>query len=115
MPESKKKTGCLTQGCLLTVAFIGLVALIPAIQMGGGRDIGVLPVISLFLHGHPEFGIPASTQDVPNWVKGQRQRVTFEGGRSLLFYLDRGKVVTVYEDVPGKGRQKVWGEYSGDE
>jgi hypothetical protein len=71
----------------------------------------LLPEIGAFLSVHREFGKPSSTESVPNWAQGKRQRVTFDSGRSLLFYIKEGRVVAVYEDTAAAGRKMVWGEY----
>jgi hypothetical protein len=73
--------------------------------------VRLLPEVSAFLENHTEFGSAVATDDVPDWAQGKRQRVRFESGRRLLFYTKTGSVVTVYEDQPGEGRVKVWGEY----
>jgi hypothetical protein len=70
----------------------------------------LLAEVSAFLNTHKEFGTPLSTQSVPDWAQGKRQRVVFDSGRSLLFYTKEGRVVTVYEDTSGAGRKVVWGE-----
>lgn len=70
----------------------------------------VLAEVSAFLNTHKEFGRPLSTQSVPDWAQGKRQRVGFDSGRSLLFYTKDGQVVTVSEDAAGAGRKVVWGE-----
>ena len=72
----------------------------------------VLSGIQTFLADHQEFGSPRSTQSVPDWEKGKRQRIQFTSGRNLLFYLQNGKVITVYEDTETEGRKKIWGIYS---
>ncbi len=74
------------------------------------RDIDILPEIRVFLQQHSEFGKPTAAQSVPDWANGKRQRISFNTGRSLLFYTKNGQVMTVYEDQPSKGRVKVWGE-----
>jgi hypothetical protein len=70
----------------------------------------LLPEVGAFLSVHKEFGRPLATQSSPDWAQGKRQRVTFDSGRSLLFYIKQGRVVTVYEDTAGAGRKLVWGE-----
>jgi hypothetical protein len=70
---------------------------------------GLLPEISDFLSTHSEFGEPRDVQEIPDWAKGPRQRVTFDNGRNLLFYIEGDSVVSVYEDG-SNGRQKVWGQ-----
>lgn len=72
----------------------------------------VLPGIQEFLAKHKEFGSPIRTQSVPDWAKGKRQRIQFTSGRNLLFYLQNGQVVTVYEDTRTDGRKKIWDSYS---
>ncbi len=69
----------------------------------------LLSEVRVFLGVHQEFGKPSSTQSVPDWAEGTRQRVTFDSRRSLLFYTKEGRVVTVYEEVAGAGRKIVWG------
>ena len=120
-----KQYGCLS-GCLLIVILFGLLALIvpesprqldtqPGDPPNGTRPgPSLMPEVAAFLNSHHEFGTPTSTQDVPNWAEGKRQRVNFDSGRSLLFYMKDGEVVTVYENHPSEGRKKVWGEYAKD-
>lgn len=118
-----KQMGCLMKGCLSIAALVGLVLLIPALQLigggaRGGGGVEVLPEVSAFLLEHPEFGEARRTQAVPNWLKGKRQRITSSTGRELLFYMLDGQVVTVYEDapssVPGQDweRKKIWNIYA---
>jgi len=64
------------------------------------QTINVLPGIRSFLQHHPEYGSPTSVQNIPNWANGQRQRVRFSTGKSLLFYLEQGRVIVVYGDSP---------------
>ena len=66
--------------------------------------------VESFLEGHGEYGSPVSTVPLPDWAYGERQRVSFETGRTMLFYTKNGRVITVYEDAAG-GRRKIWGEY----
>jgi hypothetical protein len=81
--------------------------------LGGTKfDPPMLPEIAAFLSSHKEFGQPISTQSISDWNKGKRQSVGFRSGRNLLFYTGDGKVVTVYEDLAGVGRTKIWGEYA---
>lgn len=68
----------------------------------------LLPGIRTFLGSHREFCSPTKTQAVSDWAQGTRQRVQVSSGRSLLFYLKGGVVVTVYEDHPTEGRKKIW-------
>jgi hypothetical protein len=75
-------------------------------------SIGLLPGVATFIGDHDEFGIPSEAESMPDWAQGERQRVAFSSGRSLLFYLKDGAVVTVYEDDAESGRVVVWGEYS---
>lgn len=69
---------------------------------------GSLPEVQTFLASHQEFGHPVSVDAVPDWASGHRERVSFDNGRSLLFYTESGQVVTVYEDMPGAERTRVW-------
>jgi len=73
----------------------------------------LLPGIQSFLKTHSEFGTPTTTQDIPNWTEGKRQRIQFTSGRNLLFYLKDGVVVTVFEDNSEGDRKKIWTSYSG--
>lgn len=96
-------------------SFVYLVAaLILSVSCGSSpepsHDIDVLPEISVFLQQHSEFGKPITTESVPDWANGKRQRISFNTGRSLLFYTKNGQVMTVYEDQSSAGRVKVWGE-----
>jgi hypothetical protein len=76
----------------------------------GGREVaGLHPEIKTFLSSHSEFGKATGVEDMPDWFKGPRQRVQFDSGRNLLFYMKDGQVVTVWEDTPSSGRQVVWG------
>ena len=72
--------------------------------------LNTLPGITLFLVQYNEFGLPICSRAIPDWDHGERQRVEFKNGKSLLFYLHEGKVITVYEDIKGNERYKVWGE-----
>lgn len=72
-------------------------------------DFGILPEISDFLDTHKEFGNVVGIEDLPDWAKGKRQKVKFDGSiKSLLFYVKDEKVVTVYED--STDRKIVWGK-----
>ncbi len=71
-------------------------------------SLPLIPEISLFLDSHREWGSPTSVQSVPDWAEGKRQRVDFSSGRSLLFYMKDGQVLSVSDQQ----RQKIWGEYS---
>lgn len=70
------------------------------------QTINVLPGIRYFLRSHPEFGSPTSVQNIPNWANGQRQRVHFSIGRSLLFYLEQGRVILILAD--DRSRTRIW-------
>lgn len=70
------------------------------------QTINVLPGIRSFLQHHPEYGSPTSVQNVPNWANGKRQRVWFSIGRSLLFYLEQGRVILVLAD--DRSRTRIW-------
>ena len=72
---------------------------------------GLLPAIKSFLADHPEFGKAIKIQDVPDWAEGPRQRVQFDSGLDLLFYIKNGKVITVFDDSSGV-RTKIWGHYN---
>jgi hypothetical protein len=117
MTRRSGRIGCVG-GCLIIV-LCGLFMLAglsrtgrQAVPARGG--VGLRPEVASFLAAHPEFGRPVATRDVPDWAQGPRQRVAFEDGRDLLFYMKGGRVMTVYEDKPGVdiGRVKVWGEYA---
>ena len=73
--------------------------------MAQAKDF-LMPGVATFLASHSEWGTPKSVQDTPDWAEGKRQRVDFSSGRSLLFYLKDGRVVTVLDEQ----RQKIWGE-----
>ena len=60
-----------------------------------------------WLASHSGLGSVRLVEDVPNWLRGARQRVSTTKGQSLLFYMEGGDVVTVYEDVNGD-RREVW-------
>lgn len=64
------------------------------------QTINVLPGIRSFLEYRPEYGSPISVQYIPDSVVGKRQRVQFSTGRNLLFYLEKGQVIVVYERSP---------------
>ena len=88
----------------------------PSLATGGGEVVmersDILPCIKDFLVEHKKFGDPSSVQSVPDWARGQRQRIKFTTGRDLLFYIENGSVVTVYEEKAGE-RKKIWGNWSG--
>lgn len=84
----------------------------PPVKRESSRPSGILPGIRSFLNQNREFGSATTTQPVPDWAQGKRQRVQFTSGRNLLFYLKDGEVVTVYEDTEAEGRKKIWGSYS---
>jgi hypothetical protein len=115
--KQPKQFGCAT-GCLLIVV-VFLAWLIGSHRQGEPNNLAVqttpsdslLPEIRTFLTEHAEFGGVRSTEPIPNWAKGSRQRVNFDSGRSLLFYMKNGKVITVYEHVPGEDRKVIWGDY----
>lgn len=88
----------------------GLVGFPMSVAAQSTLNPSLLPEISAFISTHKEFGKPVSTQSVPNWAQGKRQRVAFDSGRSLLFYTKDGRVVTVHADAAGAGRKVVWGE-----
>ena len=73
-------------------------------------ETSLLPEVTSFLNQHTEYGRATTIQDMPDWAEGKCQRVTFDDGRSLLFYAKDGKVVTIYEDQPGSERVQIWGE-----
>lgn len=117
-------TGC---GCLIVILVIG--GLIMAISVvnqdtdsrprtttgkldASEAGINLLPGVRSFLRTHDDFGTPSATETIPDWAQGKRQRVRFTNGRSLLFYLKDGKVITVYQDDAEEGRTKVWGSGS---
>lgn len=72
--------------------------------------LNLLPEIATFLSTNSDFGAATGTQPIPDWRFGKRQRVQFDTGRDLLFYVKDGAVMTVYEDTAASGRQIVWGE-----
>lgn len=105
-------------GCTAILGALGIAANEAAKQVqeetesGKAEDVpsDLLPGIRAFLNGHKEFGKPTGTTTIPDWAQGKRQRVQFDTGRDLLFYLKSGQVSTVWEDHPELGRRKVWGE-----
>lgn len=74
--------------------------------------LALISEVGVFLKSHSDLGRPVASQDVADWSNGRRQRVSFDSGRSLLFYTEGGRVVTVWEDTPGRGRVVIWGEAS---
>lgn len=101
-------TQFMRQTFLVSIAMLCL----PASYGSDTPDIGLLAEVEVFLSTHTQFGRPIGAQEVPDWFEGKRQRVRFASGRSLLFYTKDGQVVTVYEDRPGGGRVKIWGEHA---
>ncbi len=98
---------------LATLPVLACLLLSSLMGCGSGSPHSDLrPEISTFLGQHPEFGKPTGTQTIDDWAQGPRQKVDFDSGKNLLFYIKNGNVVTVYEDGPN-GRNKVWGEFSG--
>ncbi len=93
-------------------SFLIICALIIGCGNSQQSKSNVLPGIETYLVEHREFGSPSSTQSLSDWEKGKRQRIQFTSGRNLLFYLQNGKVITVYEDTETEGRKKIWGIYS---
>ena len=100
-------------------SFVKYVALLVVIILTAGcgenrndENTLILPGINTFLAEHSHFGTPQYTENFPNWAQGQRQIVQFKNGRSLLFYLSAGEVVSVYENTGKEGRKKIWGSYS---
>ena len=113
----RAKSSCLS-GCffwgLIAVLGLGIAGTILSNRPGATAPAvrGLLPEIDAFLRAHPQFGKPLRVQAIPDWYEGPRQRVDLDTGRNLLFYARGGAVLTVYEDQPGRGRVKVWGEYA---
>lgn len=95
---------------VIGLLFIGCKDIATAAPHARTQSVSLLPEIRGFLAKHQNWGTPGRVQAEPNWARGRRQRVTLSG-RSLLFYTEGGKVVTVYEDMPS-GRKKIWGSYS---
>lgn len=109
--RGSKNVGCMTLIISLFIVFYIASKFMPDTVDTSTADLGVLDPIKSFIAEHPEFGEPRSTSDVPDWRYGQRQRIVFESGRNLLFYIHEGEVITVYEDSPTDGRELVWGEF----
>jgi hypothetical protein len=84
----------------------------PASPAPGGPVM--LLAVADFFREHPEFGKPLRSREVPPWFKGKREAIETVGGRSLLFYEKEGKVVTVYENDPARGRTILWGAVEKD-
>ncbi len=116
--KPKRKKSHVLLGCLVVIVILIIVGMIgtcgrslgPPTQQSQESSFSLFPEISTFLQQHPEFGKPVGTSSIPDWARGKRQRVRFDSGRSLLFYIKDGSVVTVFEDRPGEGRIRVWGE-----
>lgn len=89
---------------------ISVIALLLYSSCASPQITSLLPEIKSFLSQHTEYGSATIIEDMPNWANGKRQRVKFDNGRTLLFYTKDGNVVTIYEDQPGSGRVKIWGE-----
>ena len=78
--------------------------LVMLIVLGGIASCGssskepsdLLPEIKSFLADHPEFGKAIKTQEIPDWAEGARQRVLFDSGPNLLFYIKNGRVQTAF-------------------
>ena len=100
-----------------TMRVAAIAAVVVAVVLAGckkaGRELpGLLPPVRSFLQKNDHgFGRAILAGDNLPWAKGPRQWVSFDTGRSLLFYVEADKVVTVYEQ-DSAGRRKVWGEYS---
>lgn len=98
--------------CLVVTLIVFCLTLSSLMGCGSGSSPSDLrPEIATFVSQHPEFGKPTGTQSIDDWAQGARQRVDFDSGRNLLFYMKDGQVVTVYEDGTD-GRNKVWGEFA---
>jgi len=122
-----KQFGCCSSFLIIAIVLGGLAYLFvpkgpprlpgPPASVPSGPTSGphVMAEVAAFLGSHPEFGTATGVQDVPDWAKGKRQRVTFGSGRNLLFYTKDGVVLTVYEDNASEGRKIVWGGYDRSE
>ncbi|MEQ1932506.1 MAG: hypothetical protein ABL962_01315 [Fimbriimonadaceae bacterium] len=60
-----------------------------------------IPEVVAFLSHHPEFGRIASKQQAKDWTYGQRQKVTFNDGKTYTFVTKGGMVAEVLEDRLG--------------
>lgn len=82
--------------------------LAPCLWLLAPKPPRLLPEVRTFIRGHAEYGRPTDSEAVPDWARGERQRVRFSTGRSLLFYTEGGQVASVYEDDPLEGRRRIW-------
>jgi hypothetical protein len=112
--RGSRNVGCLTVFVALFIVFYVASSFMDTDKTPASTttatELSILAPIKSFIAEHPEFGEPRSTSEVPDWRYGQRQRIIFESGRNLLFYIHEGEVITVYEDSPNDGRKRVWGE-----
>lgn len=104
----------LLAGCSETSRPVGNQSAAPSSSTAAAESpAGILPEVGEFLGQHKEFGKPVTTEAMPDWAGGKRQRVSLDVDgkrRSLLFYIKGQQVVTVYEDDATGGRKKVWGD-----
>src|SRR5688572_139181 len=102
-PTSQFSKGA--RGCLWFLGIVFVISMMSTLlpeadddpatsQQAAAPKAAVNPAITTFLATHPEFGQVQFVEPMPNWAKGERQRVTTSAG-SFLFYLQTGDVVTV--------------------
>lgn len=128
----RKKVGCLGKVfrlVLLLFVVIFVAALFAPKRPGGGQPGGVatdgtvfklglhiLPSAAEFFDEHTaEFGFPRKVNPPVRWRHGLHQDVFTDSDRRFDVYDQDGKVTTLWEMDPVKGRRVVWGESYSEE
>lgn len=91
--------------------FVALLFVLSGCSGSSDAPEGLLPEVASFLAAHPDFGHATEVQEQPDWAEGPRQGVVTDQGKTLLFYIKNGQVVTIYDNGPGE-RTKLWGDSS---
>lgn len=72
----------------------------------------MMPEVASFLAEHGDLGSAREVEEMPDWARGPRQVVIFDKGYRLLFYIESGKVVSVWDRTEGHEAKIIWGKTS---